>query len=85
MKDWNPRRDLDRLLDALTDELLTASAEELLAALIAARRQPQTMIGETRRLVQAAEGDSRTPGLAHAMRYRGGSVWARSHKGCWYH
>jgi hypothetical protein len=55
LTDWNPERDLSVLLDALTEELLTASERDLAAWIGEMGKEPQEMVLETRRLVAAAD------------------------------
>jgi hypothetical protein len=61
LTDWNPERDLSALLDALTEEILTASDRDLATGIGEMGKESQDMVPEMRRLVAAADTDLAVP------------------------
>jgi hypothetical protein len=69
---WYPERDLDRLLDALTAELLATREGEILLGVRLGGEDPEAVAQEVRRLVSVADSGVTTsvlsPPLAHGIR-----------------
>jgi hypothetical protein len=62
--DWNPEADLATLLDALTDDLLAASARDVDSMARVTGVPPSTVAREVRRLIAVAEADLIVPPAA---------------------
>jgi hypothetical protein len=62
--DWNPEQDLTALLDALTQELLTASERDIAAWRNEMGKQAGDMVQQVRRLIVAADADTFVPSIS---------------------
>lgn len=67
MKGWRPDADLDRLLDALAQDLLAASDEELCRVHRDAGCPVEGAAHEVRAMIEAAAEDERGPELPLAV------------------
>lgn len=62
---WNPEEDLTLLLDALTEEILSATDRDVAPCRADKEILAKDMIQEVRRMISAADADLFAPPLSH--------------------
>ncbi len=65
MSGWSPEQDLERLLDALTGDLLLAPVQEFVDLSSVTGRDAHAAVRDMRRLIDAADASLALPILPH--------------------